>query len=111
MNEHLNSFNKILAGLKSLDFEINDEDKALLLLNYLFDTYEDLKITLLYGKDEIKFNDVFNALINNEIQNKDQHAHRESSSDAFTITGRMSIGKYGGKWKSHSKSKEKSSDK
>jgi cell division cycle protein 20 (cofactor of APC complex) len=38
MNEHLNDFNKIIADLKNLDVEIDDEDKALLLLNSLPDT-------------------------------------------------------------------------
>ncbi|GFZ19218.1 hypothetical protein Acr_27g0009570 [Actinidia rufa] len=48
MNEHLNSFNKILADLQNLDVEIDDEDKALLLLNSLPETYEHLTTTLLY---------------------------------------------------------------
>lgn len=50
MNEHLNNFNKIIADLKNLDVQINDEDKALLLLNSLPDTYDHLTTTLLYGK-------------------------------------------------------------
>ena len=37
MNEHLNRYNKILADLQNLDVEIEDEDKALLLLNSLPD--------------------------------------------------------------------------
>ena len=43
MNEHLNDFNKMIVDLKNLDVEIDDEDKALLLLNSLPDTYEDRK--------------------------------------------------------------------
>jgi len=66
MNEHLNDFNKMIADLKNLDVEIDDEDKALLLLNSLPDTYEHLVTTLLYGKEKIKFIDVSNALVNNE---------------------------------------------
>ena len=111
MNEHLNSFNKILADLQNLDVEIDDEDKALLLLNSLPESYEHLTTTLLYGKDEIKFNDVSNALMNNEVRKKDQYAHRESSSDAFTARGRTSTRqKSRGRWKSRSKSRGKSSD-
>ena len=67
MNEHLNSFNKILDDLKNLDAKINDEDKPSLLLNFLLDTYEYLTTTLLYDKDEINFNDISNALMNNEV--------------------------------------------
>jgi len=66
MNEHLNDFNKMIADLKNLDVEMDDEDKALLLLNSLPNTYEHLVTTLLYGKENIKFIDVSNALVNNE---------------------------------------------
>ena len=72
MSEHLNYYNKILADLKNLDVEIGDEDKALLLLNSLLDIYDHLITTLLYGKDEIKFDDVSNVLTNNEYCKKDK---------------------------------------
>lgn len=50
MIEHLNEFTKILADLQNLDVNILDEDKALLLLNFLPDEYDHLITTLLYGK-------------------------------------------------------------
>ena len=50
MFEHLNDYNKILADLQNLEVEIKDEDKALLLLNSLPDTYDHLITTLLYGR-------------------------------------------------------------
>lgn len=75
MNTHLDSFNKILADLQNLEVEIVDEDKALLLLNSLPDSYDHLTTTLLYGKDEVKFNDVSNALMNNEVRKKDLQVH------------------------------------
>ena len=96
--------------MKNLDVEIDDEDKILLSLNYLLDTYEHLTTTLLYGKDEIKFNDVFNALMNNEGRKKDQHAHWETSLDAFTVRDKTSTRISRGRWKSHSKLREKSFD-
>ncbi|TXG62951.1 hypothetical protein EZV62_009945 [Acer yangbiense] len=85
MIEHLDNYNKILADLQNLDVEIIDEDKALLLLNSLPDTYEHLTTTLLYGKDEVKFIDVSNALVNNEYRKKDQFDHRDSTSEALTV--------------------------
>ena len=57
--------------MQNLDVEIDDENKAILFLNSLPDTYDHLTTTLLYGKDKIKFNDVSNALINNEVRKKD----------------------------------------
>ena len=80
MNKHLNDFNKMIVDLKNLDVEIDDEDKALLLLNSLPDTYEPLVTTLLYGKEKIKFIDVSNALVNNEYRKKDQIVHKKSTS-------------------------------
>ncbi|GMP53679.1 hypothetical protein CsSME_00019075 [Camellia sinensis var. sinensis] len=62
MNEHLNNFNKIITDLKNLDDDVGDEDKALLLLNSLPDSYDHLTTTLLYGKEKIKYIDVANAL-------------------------------------------------
>ena len=85
MIEHLDNYNKILTDLQNLDVEISDEDKALLLLNSLPDTYEHLTTTLLYGKDEVKFIDVSNALVNNEYRKKDQLDHRDSTSEALTV--------------------------
>ncbi|TXG55684.1 hypothetical protein EZV62_020940 [Acer yangbiense] len=85
MIEHLNNYSKILAYLQNLDVEIIDEDKSLLLLNSLPDTYEHLTTTLLYGKDEVKFIDVSNALVNNEYRKKDQLDHRDSASEALTV--------------------------
>ena len=57
MNEYLNNFIKILTDLKNLDVQIDDEDKTLLLLNSLLDTYDHLTTTLLYGKEKIKYVD------------------------------------------------------
>ena len=37
MSEHLNDYSKILANLQNLDVKIDDEVKALLLLNSLPD--------------------------------------------------------------------------
>ncbi|KAA8529158.1 hypothetical protein F0562_034043 [Nyssa sinensis] len=58
MSEYLNSLNRILIDLQNLDIEILNEDKALLLLNYLPDSYDHLTTTLLYGKDTIKFDEI-----------------------------------------------------
>lgn len=96
MIEHLNNFNKILADLQNLDVEFIDEDKALLLLNSLPESYEHLTTTLLYGKDEVKFVDVSNALVNNEYRKKDQHENKDSTSEALVATRGRQSNKSGG---------------
>ncbi|KAL7258699.1 hypothetical protein ACSBR1_004749 [Camellia fascicularis] len=110
MNEHLDNFNKILADLKNLDVRTDDEDKALLLLNSLPDTYDHLTTTLLYGKEKIKYVDVSNALVNNELRRKDKSANRDSASEALTVKDKTNNRRYTGRGKSRSKSKGRSSD-
>ena len=51
------------------------------------DTYDHLITTLLYRKDEIKFDDVSNALTNNEYRMKDKQAQRDTMSEALIVKG------------------------
>ena len=87
MFEHLNDYNKILTDLQNLEVDISSEDKALLLLNSLLDTYDHLITTLLYGKDEIRFNDASNALTNNEYRKKDKQVERYTMTEALIVKG------------------------
>ena len=96
----------MIAVLKNLDVEIDDEDKALLLLNSMPDTYEYLVTTLLYGKEKIKFIDVSNA-----YRKKDQIVHKESTSEALTVRGRTNPRRFRGRGRSRSKSRGESSNK
>ena len=105
MSKHLNDYNKILANLQNLEVEIKDMDKALLLLNSLPDTYDHLIITLLYRKNEIKFNDVSNALTNNEYRKKDKQAYVDTGSEVLMVRGRSEHKKFGRRGRLRSKSK------
>ena len=49
MTEYLNDYNKILIDFENLDVEILNEDKIMLLLKSLPDTYDRLISTLLHG--------------------------------------------------------------
>ncbi|KAH9761919.1 Integrase catalytic domain-containing protein [Citrus sinensis] len=84
MNDHANSFNKILADLLNLDERFEDEDKALLLLNSLPDKYDHLTTTLLHGKDSVTFDAVCSALYNSETRKKDRKDHRDTVTEALT---------------------------
>ena len=87
MSKHLNDYNKILANLQILEVDISSEYKALLLLNPLLDTYDHLITTLLYRKDEIKFDYVLNALNNNEYRKKVMQAQRDTITEALIVKG------------------------
>ena len=49
INDHVNSLNKILVDLLNLDDKFEDEDKTLLLLNFLPNEYDHLTTTLFHG--------------------------------------------------------------
>ena len=61
-----------MADLLNLKVTVGNEDKVLLLLASLPDEYDHLVTTLLYGKDNMTFNEVYNALYNSEIRKKDK---------------------------------------
>ena len=52
-------FNQIISDLKRIDVKFKDEDKALMLLNSLpaSSTYENLVITLMWGKETLDLGD------------------------------------------------------
>ncbi|KAK5803675.1 hypothetical protein PVK06_031324 [Gossypium arboreum] len=100
MNDHVNSFNKILADLLNLDEKFEDEDKALLLLNSLPDEYDHLTTTLLHGKDTITFDAVCSALYRSETRKKDKRDHRDTTAEVLTVRGRSHSSKSGRRGKS-----------
>jgi len=109
MPEHLNNLNKILADLQNLEVAIADEDKDVVLINSLPDTYEHLATTLMYGKDTLRFDDVSNALTNDEYRRKDKQAH-SGTSRALTVRGESESKRPSGKHHSASRKRGTSSN-
>ncbi|XP_077221004.1 uncharacterized protein LOC143854779 [Tasmannia lanceolata] len=68
--DHLNAYNKIICQLSNIDVEIDDEDKALILLTSLPPSYEYLVTTLLYGKDIIELEEVTTTLLSIEMRKR-----------------------------------------
>ena len=68
--EHLNMFNQIVNKLANLEVKIEDEDKALLLLSSLPESYDHLVTTLLYRKETLEMDEVAAALISNDTRKK-----------------------------------------
>ncbi|CAL2233266.1 unnamed protein product [Prunus armeniaca] len=90
----------------NIDVEIPDEDKALCLLNSLPDDYDHLTTTLLYGKSEVKLDEVSAALVNHECRKKEQKT-QNSQTEALVAIGQINERKYGKRGKSRSKSRGK----
>ena len=68
--EHLNFFNKIINELLTVDVKIYEEDKALILLSSLPESYDHIVTTMLYGKKTLILEEVTSAHLSNEIRKR-----------------------------------------
>jgi len=65
----MNDYTKFLTDLVNMDVDIEEEDKAVILLNSLLDEeYETFVLTLINGRQSLNYNDVSVALINYEVK-------------------------------------------
>nr|GEU55249.1 receptor-like protein kinase ANXUR1 [Tanacetum cinerariifolium] len=72
VQDHLDEFNTILIDLKNLDVDIDDEDKAVLLVISLPASYKHFKEIMLYGNREtLSFDDVKSALLSKQKYDDD----------------------------------------
>ena len=80
--EQLEDFSKSIDDLEAVDVKISDEDKAILVLNALPSSYDQLRDAILYGRDKaITLNEVHAALMAKELQkgaSKVNDSHPES---------------------------------
>ena len=51
LDQHINVFNQILSDLNRVDVKFEEEDMALILVNSLPKSYNNLVITLIWGKE------------------------------------------------------------
>jgi len=61
--EHLNLFNKDINELLVVDVKIDEEDKALILLSSLSQSYDHITTTTLYGKKTLIMEEVTSTLL------------------------------------------------
>ena len=69
----MNNYTKLLADLVNVDVVIEEEDKALILLNSLPDEeYETFILTLFNGKQSLNYSNVSAAFVNYKVRRKDK---------------------------------------
>ena len=68
MLEHLIIFNKVISELLAVDVKIDEEDKALILLSSLPESYDHIVTTMIYGKETLILEEVTSTLLFNEIK-------------------------------------------
>ena len=67
IDEHMNSYTKLLTDLVNVDVKIDEEDKAVILLNSLPDEkYETFTLTLINDRQTLNYSEVSAALVNYE---------------------------------------------
>jgi len=73
INEHMNSYTKLLTDLVNVDMEIDEEDKTVTLLNSLpEEEYETFTLTLINERKSLNYNEVSAALVNYEVRRQDK---------------------------------------
>lgn len=81
LHDHLNKFNRAVTDLLSVEVEIDEEDKTLLIIGSLNKSYDNLGKTLLYSKDSIDYDDVVVALLLDDLMTKDTKECKERNSN------------------------------
>jgi len=77
--EHLNFFNKVINQLLAVDVKIDEEDKALILLSSLLESYDHIVTTMFYGKKTLILEKVTRTLLSNEIKKRPNQVEQEGS--------------------------------
>ena len=75
--EHLNFFNKVISKLPAADVKIDEEDKALILLSSLPQSYDHIITTILYGNETLILEEVTPTLLFNEIRKRPNQEKQE----------------------------------
>ena len=68
--EHLNFFKKIISELLAVDVMIDEEDKTLILLSLLSESYDHIVTTILYGKKTLILEEVTTTLFSNKTKKR-----------------------------------------
>ena len=80
-----NIFNQFVADLLNLDFKLEDENLALMLLSSLPDKFEHLDTTLLHGKENVSLDVVCSALYSHEVRKHDKMITKSTPSEEALV--------------------------
>ena len=77
----MNNYIKFLTDLINVDVKIDEEDKAVILLNSLPDEeYKTFTLILINGRQTLNYKEVSAALVNYEVRRHDRLSSHESTS-------------------------------
>jgi len=90
VSDHLNFFNKVINELLPVDVKIDVEDKALIVLSSLPESYDHIVTNMLYGKKTLILDEVTSTLLSNEIRKRPNQDKQTGS--GLVATGRKERG-------------------
>jgi len=89
--EHISDYTKLLIDLVNVNVDIEEEDKAVILLNSLPDSeYETFVLILITRRQSLHYNDVSAALINYEVIRKDKQSSSSNTSTETLVVNKSS---------------------
>ncbi|KAH9762145.1 Integrase catalytic domain-containing protein [Citrus sinensis] len=77
MKDHVDEFNKLILDLENVNIILEDEDRALILLSSLPESYEHFVDTLLYRRQTLTLKDVKNALESKDLKKRAEKKKRK----------------------------------
>ncbi|KAE8674685.1 putative ribonuclease H protein [Hibiscus syriacus] len=89
--QHVNVINQIVYDLARIDVKIEDEEKAMILLCSFPPSYEHIVITLTYGKENIKVEEIIAALLAHN--QRKQNGGESSQADSLYVKGNRDPGR------------------
>lgn len=83
LDKNLDSFNKLISDLSSLNVEMSEEDQAAILLNILPKRFDNLVHTLKYssGKDTITLKEIIRSAYSIELEQKEKGVNKKKPAD------------------------------
>ena len=83
----MNIYMKLFTDLVNVDVAMEEEDKALIFLNFLPEREDEtFVLTLINGKQTFRYSDVSSALVNYEVRRKDNKSSSKSTAaEAITV--------------------------
>ena len=84
IKDHLDEFNKLILDLENVNFDLEDEDRALILQSSLPDSVEHFVDTLLYGRQTLTLKDVKSALESKDSK-KRSNGKDQSYGEGLTV--------------------------